>query len=430
MRFVDLIELEITAGKGGDGAVAFRRELYVPKGGPAGGDGGKGGDVIFEASNNLNTLVELSFQKIIKADDGANGQHKNMHGHKAKDKYIQVPVGTIIFNKETNEIICDLKNNKEQFIVAKGGKGGKGNARFVNSKNKAPTIFECGDLGEHLFIRCELKLLADVGFVGLPNAGKSTLLSVLTKAKPQIAGYSFTTISPQLGVCIDKNKRSFTIADLPGLIKGASLGKGLGHIFLKHIERCRVIVHVIDASSNYTYDSNLFIKYQTIINELREYNPSLLKRKQIIVLNKIDAETSIKNIEEFKKNNISEKMIEVSGLNRLNLENLKIEIGNLLDLAKSEENNEFVEKKDHFIYEYKNIMSSDFIVSNLGNGKWNVSGKAVFKIYHKYPPKTYDNLLVFNDQLKTIGVFDELRKQKAKDGDLIIIYDLEMEWKD
>ena len=438
MKFVDSIKLTVSAGKGGDGAVAFRRELYIPKGGPAGGDGGKGGDVIFVASTNINTLLELKFQKLIKAKDGDNGQQKNMHGHSAKDRYIKVPVGTLVINEKTNSIICDFKINHQEFIIAKGGSGGRGNSRFANSRNKAPTIFECGNLGEELEITLELKLLADIGFVGLPNAGKSTLLSVLTKAKPQIADYEFTTINPQLGVSIDKNNRSFVIADLPGLIKGASLGKGLGLLFLKHIERCRVIVHIIDASNNYGKDdvNDIYKRYQIIVNELKAYNPKLLKREQLIVLNKIDVEGSSQSILLLKDKIKNIKIIEVSALQQKNLEQLKIEIANLLEnndatpLWTTEDKNKIL-KDNHKLYKFNDFQSVDsFKITNLGNGRWNVTGDGVFKIYHKFPPTTSDNLLVFNNQLKKLGIFEELRNKKALSGDTIIIFDIEMEWKD
>ncbi len=434
MKFVDSIELKIIGGKGGDGAVAFRRELYVPKGGPAGGDGGKGGDVIFIAKNNVNTLFELKNKKIIKADDGTNGQHKNMHGKNAEDKYVCVPVGTLITNQKTNEIMCDLSTENKKYVIAYGGKGGRGNSRFANSKNKAPTIFECGDLGQQIFIKCELKLLADVGFVGLPNAGKSTLLSVLTMAKPQISNYEFTTINPQLGVCKDKNNNSFVIADLPGLIEGASSGKGLGHIFLKHIERCRIIVHVIDISSNYTIDKYIYKKYEIILKELKQYNLDLLKKQQLIVLNKIDTKTSEENIKYFKKKIKNVNIIEISALKKINLENLKIEISNLLtkiqkpQLTSDESNNTLI--KNHIIYEYVNKKTDEFKIININKNKWKIEGEAIFRIYHKYPPTTHDNLLMFNNILKKIGVFNELRKRQAKQGDIIQIYDLEMEWND
>ncbi len=442
MKFVDVVELKLNAGKGGDGAVAFRRELYVPKGGPAGGDGGKGGDIIFIASNDIGTLLDLKFQKIIKADDGENGQNKNKHGHKAKNKYIKIPVGTLIINKKTNKILFDFIKNGQEHVIAKGGIGGRGNSRFASSRNKAPTIFERGKLGEEIEIKCELKLLADVGFIGLPNAGKSTLLSVLTKAKPQIANYEFTTLNPQLGVSVDKNKRSFVIADLPGLIKGASYGKGLGHIFLKHIERCRVIVHVIDSYiDDYNKEKNnlIFDRYETINKELKDYNLKILEKKQIIVLNKIDLVESDFNkqkLKDFKQKLKDEFIMEVSGLTKINLEQLKIEIANLLDEIESHllwktEKQIQDEQKEYKLYKFENPnYNIEIKIEKLGTNKWNVFGSSVFNIYHRFPPKTRDNLLIFNNELQKIGVFDELRKKKVKQGDIIKIFELEMEWKD
>jgi GTP-binding protein len=275
MKFIDIVTIKLQAGKGGDGAVAFHRELYVPIGGPSGGDGGS---ITFVGDEGMNTLLDLKYQREIKALDGEKGDIKNMHGKNAPNKYIKVPLGTLIYNNTTNNIICDITENNQEFVVAKGGNGGRGNVRFANSKNKAPTIFEAGELGQAIEIRCELKVLADVGLVGLPNAGKSTLLSKISKANPQIADYPFTTLTPQLGVAKDSKGHSFVVADLPGLIKGASLGKGLGYDFLRHIERCKIIVHVIDMSGNYGTE-DICENYLKIQNELKSYNYKLELRK-------------------------------------------------------------------------------------------------------------------------------------------------------
>ncbi|AHF57615.1 GTPase ObgE [Spiroplasma eriocheiris] len=432
MKFIDVATIKLQAGKGGDGAVAFRRELYVPKGGPAGGDGGNGGDIIFVGDEGMNTLLDLKYQREIKAQDGEKGDIKDMHGKNAPHKYVKVPLGTLVINNTTNQIICDILEHNQECIVAKGGKGGRGNARFANSRNKAPTIFEAGDLGESLEVRCELKVLADVGLVGLPNAGKSTLLSKISKAKPQIADYPFTTLTPQLGVAKDSKKRSFVVADLPGLIEGASLGKGLGHDFLRHIERCKIIVHVIDMSGNYGTE-NVVDNYHKIQNELKSYNYKLELRKELIVANKMDIDNARENLQEFKKQIKNADIIETSGLLNQNLDVLLNRIGDFLaeikenkalwQLGEIEPTNDASYK--HYTYEEK---QPDVQVINLGNGLWKVEGESVFKAYHKTPISTYDNLLLFNKKLQDLKVFEMLRVKGAQPGDTVKIFDYELEW--
>ena len=288
MQFIDKTRIYIEAGKGGDGVVAFRKEAYVPKGGPAGGDGGRGGSIIFEATTSLSTLLDLRYKREYKARNGENGMPKKMAGRSADDLVIKVPVGTMILNEETGAVMADLTHDKQRAVIAKGGRGGRGNARFATSRNPAPTICERGEPGEKFGVICELKLLADVGLVGFPSVGKSTLLSVVSRARPEIADYHFTTIVPNLGVVQSKDGRSFVMADLPGLIEGASQGKGLGHQFLRHIERCRVIVHVVDMGSVEGRDP--IEDYRIINEELAQYKYRLLERPQIVVANKMDME--------------------------------------------------------------------------------------------------------------------------------------------
>ena len=239
MQFIDKAKITVKAGKGGDGIVSFRKEAYVPKGGPAGGDGGKGGSIIFEATTHLSTLLDLRYNRLYQAKNGENGMPKKMHGADAKDLVVRVPIGTVIYEAKSGRIMADLVEDKQRAVIAKGGRGGRGNCRFATSRNPAPQICERGEPGENYEIVCELKLLADVGLVGFPSVGKSTLLSVVSRAKPEIADYHFTTIVPNLGVVQAPDGRSFVMADLPGLIEGASQGKGLGYQFLRHIERCR-----------------------------------------------------------------------------------------------------------------------------------------------------------------------------------------------
>ncbi|AOG60251.1 GTPase ObgE [Spiroplasma helicoides] len=430
MKFVDLAFFNIKSGKGGDGAVSFRHELYVANGGPNGGDGGKGGDVIFVADEGKSSLLDLKLQKFYSAEDGHKGDIKNMHGRNGKDRIIKVPVGTILYNDETNELLADFTKNEQQEVIAVGGKGGRGNARFANSRNKAPTIFEAGDPGINLNIRAELKVLADVGFVGLPNAGKSTLLRAISNSKPEVADYPFTTINPQLGVSRDKKGRTFTVADLPGLIEGASLGKGLGHEFLRHIERCKIICHVIDMSGNYGTE-DVAKNYELIRKELLEYNLNLEKRTEIIVANKIDTEEAKINILYFKENYPDKTIIEVSGLSKINIDQLLLMIGDKLETVKDEPlwYNNIEEDKDFKLYTFETDIK-DVKVNNLGNGRWSIEGKDVLKVYQKTPITTHDNLLLFNEKIKNLGAYDILREKGAKRGDIVKIFDLELEWMD
>jgi len=291
--FIDYAEILIKSGKGGDGAVAFRREKYVPKGGPSGGNGGKGGDVIVEARHNLSTLLDFKYKKQYKAEDGKPGGTALKDGKNGKDIIIKVPVGTVIKNFNDNKILYDLNEDKKRIIAAKGGKGGKGNSNFATPTNQTPRIAENGQPGEEKKIILELKLIADVGLVGFPNAGKSTLISAISQARPKIADYPFTTLEPVLGIVQYKNYKSFTVADIPGIIEGAHLGKGLGHKFLKHIERTKVLLFLIDiASGNYEKE------YATLSNELKSYSNKLAEKKRIVALSKADLleETEIKKI--------------------------------------------------------------------------------------------------------------------------------------
>ena len=293
--FVDQVKIQVKAGKGGDGAVAFRREKYVPNGGPAGGDGGKGGSVVLKVDEGLRTLMDFRFHRIFKAQPGQNGMIKGMYGRGAKDLYIDVPQGTTVTDAETGEILGDLIDASQELVVAKGGRGGRGNIHFASAKNPAPEIAENGEPGVERTIQLELKVLADVGLVGFPSVGKSTLLSVVTSAKPKIADYHFTTLVPNLGMVRLDDGRDFVMADLPGLIEGASQGVGLGIQFLRHVERTRVILHLIDMSGVEGRDP--FDDYKKINAELATYDPLLLERPQIVVASKMDMPDSSDNLE-------------------------------------------------------------------------------------------------------------------------------------
>ena len=297
--FIDEVNLKLIAGKGGDGCTSFLREKYVPLGGPDGGNGGRGGNIIFKSDKGLRTLIDLRYKKIIKADSGTMGRGKNQNGAKAEDLIIRVPVGTTIKDIDTNLVICDLTDDNQECVVAKGGRGGKGNAAFASNKNKAPYTSELGEPGEERNILCELKLLADVGLVGFPSVGKSTLISVISASKPKIADYHFTTLVPNLGV-VSCGEYSYVVADLPGLIEGSSKGVGLGDKFLKHVSRCKIICHVLDMAQIENRD--VIKDYEIIRNEIKQYDENLYNKFELIVANKMDVEGSLDNLKRFKEN--------------------------------------------------------------------------------------------------------------------------------
>ncbi len=284
MKFIDTAEIQVKAGDGGKGCVSFRREKYIPRGGPDGGDGGNGGNIIIRSSLRLSTLIDFRYVRHYRAKNGVHGKGKNMYGRNGEDRIIEVPVGTQIYDVDTGRLITDLSKSDQEIIITKGGKGGKGNSRFVSSTHQVPLESEPGEPGEQRHIRLELKLLADVGLVGFPNVGKSSLIKRVSNAHPKVADYPFTTIAPILGIVRYKNEKSFVVADIPGLIEGAHTGKGLGDQFLKHIERTKLIVHILDA----TRDSDPYNDYRIINNELQSYGKSLVQKEQIVVMNKID----------------------------------------------------------------------------------------------------------------------------------------------
>ena len=307
--FVDEVEIRVEAGNGGDGCTAFRREKFVEMGGPFGGNGGHGADIIFKVDQGLHTLLDLRYQKILKGKKGENGRGKNQNGKGAEPLIVKVPQGTVVTDLETGLIIADLSKKDQEEIIAKGGRGGRGNTAFKTQTNTAPDYSENGEEGERKNLKVEVKLLADVGLVGLPSVGKSTIISVISKSKPKIAAYHFTTLSPNLGVTKATDGRSFVVADLPGLIEGASKGEGLGDKFLRHIERTKVIAHVIDMSGSEMRDP--YEDYLFINKELEEFNPKLLSKPQIIIANKMDLPNAKENLEEFKKK-VKDEIFEIS----------------------------------------------------------------------------------------------------------------------
>jgi GTPase len=338
--FCDELNLKLVAGKGGDGCVSFRREKFVPRGGPNGGDGGHGGDIIFKVNPHLNTLSKLANQKVYKGEDGVHGQGKNMHGKNAEAVILEVPPGTIIYNKDKSELIADLNQDGAECNVSRGGKGGLGNARFTSSTHQAPKFAETGEPGEEVDITLELKLVAELGLIGLPSAGKSTLISVISNAKPKIAAYHFTTLIPNLGVVAMKTfggskEDGFLVADIPGLIEGASEGKGLGHQFLRHIARTRVLVHVIDGSLD-----NADINYKTIRQELKKFDPELDEKPEIVAINKNDLlipEIVEERMEEIKKVAPKAKVFVISSIAKEGLKELMFEAHKLLQEIRKKE---------------------------------------------------------------------------------------------
>jgi len=423
MKFIDRVKIYVQAGTGGNGTVAFRREAHVPKGGPSGGDGGRGGSVIFVATNSLSTLLDLRYYREYKAQNGEKGHAKKMHGADADDLVIRVPVGTCVYDDDTGNIIADLTKDGQRAVIAKGGRGGRGNARFASSRNPAPKICENGEPGEKFNLRVELKLLADVGLVGFPSVGKSTLLSVVSKARPQIADYHFTTIVPNLGVVQVKDGRSFVMADLPGLIEGASQGKGLGHQFLRHIERCRVIVHIIDMSGSEGRDP--YEDYVTINKELGEYEYRLLERPQIIVANKMDGDEAEENLKKFQEKLGNQKVFPIIAPIHEGIDAVLYAVADALETAPDFFNQE--EEQESVLYTYKEDEKT-FTIHNKGNGVWEVTGKKVERLVQMASFTTDDGFQRFALQIRNMGIDDALREAGCEDGDTVRLYDFEFEF--
>lgn len=428
--FVDQTKIYVKGGDGGNGMVAFRREKYVPMGGPAGGDGGKGADVVFEVNEGLRTLMDFRYQRHWKAPRGEHGMSKNQHGKNAKDMIVKVPPGTVVMDAETKEVIADLVENGQRAVIAKGGRGGRGNSRFATPSNPAPELAENGEPGQERDVILELKLLADVGLVGFPSVGKSTLLSVVSSAKPKIAEYHFTTIVPNLGMVETEDNRSFVMADLPGLIEGASEGVGLGHQFLRHIERTRVIVHVIDMAAMEGRDP--YEDYLTINKELEEYNLRLTERPQIIVANKMDMPEAEENLQKFKERLEEDfPIFPISAVSRKGLRELLYAIAD-----KIEETPEF--PLDHEEEEtgvnrvlYKHEADPEaFYITREPDGSFVIQGEKVEKLFKMTNFQTEESVRRFARQLRGLGVDEALRAKGAKDGDTVKLLDFEFEFVD
>lgn len=422
--FVDEAIVEVFAGSGGDGCMAMRREKYVEMGGPFGGNGGHGADIVFEADEGLNTLLDLRYQKQIKGPRGENGMGKGMHGKSRDAVIVRVPVGTVVTDLETGEVLADLTKNKEQKVIAKGGRGGRGNMALATHSNPAPSICENGEPGEQRKVKVELKLLADVGLVGLPSVGKSTIISMISAAKPKIAEYHFTTLKPNLGVVRASRHRSFVVADLPGLIKGASLGEGLGDRFLKHIERTRVIAHVIDMGGYEMRDP--YEDYQTIQEELKNFKESLLEKPQIIIANKMDLEGSKERLEQFKEK-VDLPIYEVSAATNQGLDQVVEALADMLDHIQKQPLEESVKTKKHVVYKYEK--EEPFTITK-EDDTWVVRGKEIEQYVRRMNFSTEEAYIRLSRKLRLLGIEDELRNRGAKDGDYVRILDLEVEYEE
>lgn len=429
--FVDKAKIFVKGGNGGDGLISFRREKYVPQGGPAGGDGGKGSDVIFRVDEGLRTLMDFRYQKHFKADRGEKGKIKNMHGANAEEMIVRVPLGTVILDDDTQEIIADLTSHGQEVIVAKGGRGGRGNVRFATSNNPAPYIAENGEEGQERWIILELKVMADVGLVGFPSVGKSTLISVVSAAKPKIASYHFTTITPNLGVVDVGDGRSFTMADLPGLIEGAHEGVGLGHEFLKHIERTRIILHVIDMSGQEGRDP--YEDWQKINNELKLYSAKLMELPQIIVANKMDIPDADENLQKFRdkllEENTDVEVFPISAATNKGLQQVLYRAADMLDaIPVAPLVEEVAEVDERKVYRLENQRGDNEFTIRRENDTFVVESESIEKMIKRTQFGSHDSVTRFTRILRKMGVDKELRKQGAQDGQTIRIGKLEFEF--
>lgn len=427
--FVDQIRIEVKAGKGGDGSVAFRHEKFVPMGGPSGGDGGRGGDVILVADEGVRTLLDFRYRRHFKADSGQNGQIKGMYGRGAENTYIKVPTGTSVTNFETGAFLGDLGEDGQELVVAKGGRGGRGNIHFKTSRNTAPEIAENGEPGQELTLQLELKILADVGLVGFPSVGKSTLLSVATSAKPKIAAYHFTTLVPNLGMVQLNDGRDYVMADLPGLITGAAQGVGLGIQFLRHIERTRVILHLVDMDPENGRDP--WEDYQQIRHELEQYDEGLLNRPEIIVPTKMDIEGSAERLAEFKEQlatNVDHEVtvLPISSITHDGVQVLLQTAGDVLERTPKAVLTTPVETDD-VTYQYDDS-KRDFEITETDEHVFTVTGERIEKFVKMTNLDHQDGIMRFARALQNWGIEEALRDAGAENGDTIVIADFSFDF--
>ena len=424
MQFIDKVKIKLKAGNGGNGLVAFKHEKYNPFGGPTGGDGGDGASIVFEVDTNKSTLLDLRFNKMIKGENGADGKSNNMYGESKKEVVIKVPLGTIVKDLADNSIIADLNTLDARAVICKGGKGGKGNRHFATSRNSVPEKAQLGEVGEEKEVEVELKLLADVGLVGFPSVGKSTLLSVVSKARPEIADYPFTTLVPQLGI-VKVDDTSFVMADLPGLIEGASRGKGLGHEFLKHIERCRLILHVIDMSGEYR---DPISDYEIINKELKDYPGNLDKRPQIVIANKMDGDNARKNLKRFKEKYKDVEVFETVTILNEGLTPVLYKVKDMLKELPQFALYDEAKTNEKVVYTYN--PEKEFEVFNEGNGIFRIESDKIERLFARTNLKDEESALRFARALSKMKVDEALREKGCKDGDKVFIKDTSFEFVD
>ena len=421
--FYDKAKVYVKGGDGGNGAVAFRREKYVPLGGPSGGDGGKGGSIYFVADEGLRTLIDFRYQRHYKGQRGEHGQGKGMHGRGAEDTLVRVPVGTVIKDSDTGEVLFDMTEDGQQVQVAAGGRGGRGNARFASAANKAPRVSEKGEPGQERWVSLELKLLADVGLVGFPNAGKSTLISRVSAAKPKIADYPFTTLVPNLGVVKMPDGDSFVVADIPGLIEGAHRGAGLGHEFLRHVERTRVLIHVVDMAGSEGRDP--LEDFKAINRELEAYNPDLARRPQVVAVNKMDLPGAGDNLQRLQPDlGEDTEVYPISAVTGEGIEQLLYKVSEMLAIA--EPAKPILNDAD----KVTRVSAEPRFKVSKEEGIFIIAGKEIERHYAMTDFANEDAVKRFLRIVKIMGIEDELRKQGARNGDTVRIGDLVFDFVD
>ena len=422
--FIDKARIFVKAGNGGNGAVSFRREKYVPAGGPDGGDGGRGASVIFEVDNDLRTLMDFKYQRKYVATPGGDGSKKRQAGKNGEDLVLKVPAGTIIRDEASGKIIADLKHEGDRAVVARGGRGGKGNQHFANAVRQAPNFAKSGTDGEERWVILELKMIADVGLLGFPNVGKSTFLSVVTAAKPKIANYHFTTLTPNLGVVQTKFGDSFVLADIPGLIEGAAEGVGLGHDFLRHVERTKVLIHIVDISG--LEGRNALEDFDAINGELKLYNEKLSTRPQVVVANKIDILEDESVYEEFKTT-LEERGYKVFKMSAATREGIDDVIAYVSQILKDAEEIELVSEDELYVPELDDEQEEGLQVE-IEDGVYVVTGKSLRRIMYSVNFEDMESIQFFQKTMESQGVFDKLREMGIEDGDTVKIYDIEFEF--
>ena len=419
--FIDRVILDIRSGKGGDGRISFLREKNRPRGGPDGGNGGRGGSVFLRASKSVTTLINFRHSKVIRAEDGENGDIKNLYGRSAKDIYIDLPIGSVVFLEENHQFVADLNEDGKTFMICKGGRGGRGNACFKNSRNKAPKIAENGLPGEKKRIIVELKLLADVGIIGFPSVGKSTFISCTTNCKAEIGDYDFTTLIPNLGV-VKTDDSSFVLADMPGLIEGAHLGKGLGLNFLRHIERTKVLIHMVDMESS----RDPYEDYLAINEELRKYGMHLIDRPQVVVASKVDSDEAMAKYEEFKNKVTDSEVIPISSLSNFNLDKV---INKCVELLKDAKAYPIFDESDKQEVVFDLDKQEDtFEIKKINENTYQILGERVIRTYHLINISEDEGMLRLIHYLDKIGVDEKLHELGAKNGDTVKLEDFEFEY--